>query len=77
MLERLGDESLVIQAMVTGGTGDSQSADATVVRVGGSLVVISSVLILTREEADAVAAFLPVAVEQVKSDHPEPVDAGS
>ncbi|WP_158754484.1 hypothetical protein [Streptomyces sp. NRRL F-2580] len=45
--------------------------------MGGSLVVISSVLILTREEADAVAAFLPVAVEQVKSDHPEPVDAGS
>ncbi|MFF3673092.1 hypothetical protein ACFYYS_03790 [Streptomyces sp. NPDC002120] len=81
---RLGDESLVIQAMVTTGatgatgtTGESQRADATVVRVGSSLVVISSVLSLTREEADTVAAFMPAAVDQVTSDHPEPVDAGS
>ncbi|MEU9161880.1 hypothetical protein AB0D29_16615 [Streptomyces sp. NPDC048424] len=45
--------------------------------MGSSLVVISSVLSLTREEADTVAAFMSVAVEQVTSDHPEPVDAGS
>ncbi|MFF4427662.1 hypothetical protein ACFYZ4_00660 [Streptomyces sp. NPDC001513] len=78
---RLGDESLVIHATVTAGAtsteGDPQSADATVVRVGSSLVVISSVLSLTRAEADAVAAFMPVAVEQIKSHHPKPVDASS
>lgn len=75
---RLGDESLVIQAVVTTSTtGDSQRADATVVRVGGSLVVISTVLSLTRAEADTVATFVPAAVAQVKSDHPEPVDAVS
>ncbi|MFE2326237.1 hypothetical protein ACFXD5_20315 [Streptomyces sp. NPDC059385] len=74
---RLGDESLVIQAVVTTSApgGGSQRADATVVRVGSSLVVISSVLSLTQAEADSAAAFMPVAVEQVKSNHPEPVDA--
>lgn len=75
---RFGDESLVIQAVVTTSTtGDSQRADATVVRVGSSLVVISTVLSLTRAEADTVAAFMRAAVAQVKSDHPEPVDAVS
>ncbi|MFF4011685.1 hypothetical protein [Streptomyces sp. NPDC001717] len=74
---RLGDESLVIRAVVTTSApgGDSQRADATVVRVGSSLVVISSVLSLPRAEADSVAAFMPVAVAQVKSNRPEPVDA--
>ncbi|MFI8265831.1 hypothetical protein [Streptomyces sp. NPDC085665] len=75
---RLGDESLVIQAMVTTSTtGGSERADATVVRVGSSLVVISTVLSLTQAEADTVAAFMPAAVAQVKSSHPEPVDAVS
>ncbi|MFD8979163.1 hypothetical protein [Streptomyces sp. NPDC059564] len=75
---RLGDESLVIQAVVTTSTtGDAQRADATVVRVGSSLVVISTVLSLTRPEADTVAAFMPAAVAQVESKHPEPVDAVS
>ncbi|MCM9077295.1 MULTISPECIES: hypothetical protein [Streptomyces] len=73
---RLGDESLVIQASVTmGTTGDAQRADATVVRVGSSLVVISSVLSLTQPEADAVMSFMPLAVAQIQSNHPEPVDA--
>ncbi|MFG2986408.1 hypothetical protein ACGFYQ_35030 [Streptomyces sp. NPDC048258] len=75
---RLGDESLVIQAMVTTSTtGTSQRADATVVRAGSSLVVISSVFTLTQAEADTVAGFMSVAVAQVKSNHPEPVDAVS
>ncbi|MGR4877922.1 hypothetical protein ACIPUC_00550 [Streptomyces sp. LARHCF249] len=74
---RLGDESLVIKATVTTSATGSQSADATVVRVGSSLVVISSVLTLTQEEADTVAAFMSVAVAQVKSNHPEPVDVVS
>lgn len=74
---RLGDESLVIQAVVTTSAagGGSQRADATVVRVGSSLVVISSVLSLTQAEAETAAAFMPVAVAQVKADHPRPVDA--
>ncbi|MFD5420137.1 hypothetical protein ACFWJT_19170 [Streptomyces sp. NPDC127069] len=74
---RLGDESLVVQAAVTGGgqgaAGGTQHADATVVRVGNALVVISSVLTLTPEEAGTVAGFMPTAVAQVVSDHPEPV----
>ncbi|WP_330300458.1 hypothetical protein [Streptomyces sp. NBC_00503] len=75
---RLGDESLVIQAVVTTSTtGRTDHADATVVRVGSSLVVISSVFTLTRAEADTVAAFMSVAVEQLESNHPEPVDAVS
>ncbi|MFE6848512.1 hypothetical protein [Streptomyces sp. NPDC057686] len=74
----LGDESLVVHATVTATTqGSSDHADATVVRVGSSLVVISSVLTLTQAEADTVAAFMPVAVAQVTSNHPEPVDAVS
>lgn len=71
---RLGDESLVVQAMVTtGGEGGTERADATVVRVGSSLVVISSVLSLTQAEAGTVAGFMSTAVAQVASDHPEPV----
>ncbi|KJY33917.1 hypothetical protein VR44_12955 [Streptomyces katrae] len=78
---RLGDESLVVQAAVTGGgqgaAGGTQHADATVVRVGNALVVISSVLTLTPEEAGTVAGFMPTAVAQVVSDHPEPVGGKS
>ncbi|MFI5983526.1 hypothetical protein ACIBEA_21940 [Streptomyces sp. NPDC051555] len=74
---RIGDESLVVQARVTGAKGDSQRGDATVVRVGSSLVVISSVLSSTPSEGDTVAGFMPTAVAQFTSEHPEPVDAVS
>lgn len=70
---RLGDESLVVQATVATG-GETAHADATVVRVGSSLAVISSVLTLTPAEAATVAGFMPTAVAQLASDHPEPVD---
>lgn len=75
---RLGDESLVVQGTVTeAATGYVERADATVVRVGSSLVVISTVFSLTQQEVDAVMAFTPAAVAQVESNHPEPVDAAS
>ncbi|MFJ7205898.1 hypothetical protein ACIQWR_20470 [Streptomyces sp. NPDC098789] len=74
---RIGDESLVVQARVTGAKGDSQRGDATVVRVGSSLVVISSVLSLPVSEGDTVAGFVPAAVTQFTAEHPEPVDAVS
>ncbi|MEU8436566.1 hypothetical protein AB0F18_27410 [Streptomyces sp. NPDC029216] len=71
---RLGDESLVVRATVMTGADGTERADATVVRVGNALVVISSVLTLTPDEAAAVAGFMPNAVAQVGSDRPEPVD---
>ncbi|MFD7029252.1 hypothetical protein ACFWAR_14580 [Streptomyces sp. NPDC059917] len=74
---RLGDESLVVQARVTGAKGDSQRGDATVVRVGSSLLVISSVLSLPASEGETVAGFMPTAVAQFTAEHPEPVDAVS
>lgn len=46
----------------------------TVVRVGSSLVAISSVFSLTPAEIGAIAAFIPLAVKQVESDRPDPVD---
>ncbi|MFH7599239.1 hypothetical protein WDV06_29695 [Streptomyces racemochromogenes] len=68
---RLGDESLVVQARVM--PGGTERADATVVRVGSALVVLSSVLTLAPAEAGTVAGFMPAAVAQLASDHPEPV----
>ncbi|MFF4579555.1 hypothetical protein [Streptomyces sp. NPDC001389] len=74
---RLGDESLVVRATVMTGGDGAEHADATVVRVGNVLVVLSSVLTLTPDEAGAVAGFMPNAVEQVGSDRPEPVGGDS
>ncbi|KIF03633.1 hypothetical protein PL81_23130 [Streptomyces sp. RSD-27] len=70
---RLGDESLVVRATVMTAGDGAEHADATVVRVGNALVVLSSVLTLTPDEAGAVAGFMPNAVAQVRSDRPEPV----
>ncbi|MFJ8162650.1 hypothetical protein ACIRBY_17240 [Streptomyces sp. NPDC096136] len=74
---RLGDESLVVRASVMTEADGTEHADATVVRVGNVLIVFSSVLTLTPDEAGAVAGFMPNAVAQVRSDHPEPVGEGS
>ncbi|WP_405492030.1 hypothetical protein [Streptomyces sp. NBC_00096] len=75
---RLGDESLVVRGTVTDrATGRSDRADATVVRVGSSLVVISTVLTLTPAEMETVMAFMPAAVAQFSSERPEPVDAAA
>lgn len=74
---RLGDESLVVRATVMTRSDGSEHADATVVRVGNALVVLSSVLTLTPDEAGAVAGFMPDAVAQVKADRPEPVGGES
>jgi hypothetical protein len=63
----LGDESLVVHARQTyrNQPGLVRFADASVVRVGKFLVVLST-LPVSREDSAAVASLLPLAVAQLK-----------
>ncbi|WP_370082331.1 hypothetical protein [Streptacidiphilus sp. MAP12-16] len=72
----LGDESLVIRTATRYSRfpGVTQRSDATVVRVGDALVVISPMVSVYPADNDAVAALVPLAVAQLTSNHPQPVD---
>ncbi|MBF9068061.1 hypothetical protein [Streptacidiphilus fuscans] len=73
---RLGDESLVVRADVAYSNfpGVVQYADATVVRVGSTLVELHSIA-MSRSEVDAIESLMPIAVAQLTSAHPKPVGA--
>ncbi|MEY9871228.1 hypothetical protein ABH931_000693 [Streptacidiphilus sp. MAP12-33] len=72
----LGDESLVIRTVThySRFPGVAQRSDAIVVRVGDALVVISPMVPVYPADNDAVAALVPLAVAQLTSNHPQPVD---
>lgn len=71
---RLGDESLVVRADVkqSNAPGGIQYTDATVVRVGSTLIEIHSIP-MSRSEVDAIESLMPIAVAQLTSSHPKPV----
>lgn len=73
---RLGDESLVIRTTILYPKfpGVAQRSDATVVRVGDELVVVSPMVPVLPANNAAVAALVPQAVTQLISPHPQPVD---
>ncbi|MEY9850270.1 hypothetical protein ABH940_007394 [Streptacidiphilus sp. BW17] len=72
----LGDESLVIRVTILYPRfpGVTQRSDATVVRVGDELVVISPMVPVYPADNAAVAALVPLAVTQLSSRHPQTVD---
>lgn len=72
----LGDESLVVRAEVKHSNfpGIIQYTDATVVRVGSTLIEIGAAP-MSRPEVDAMESLMPSAVAQVASAHPKPVGA--